>query len=100
MRIQLKIDGGMAYFPGLNRPISLDSNTLPAQEADRLKQLLEVAHFFELPPVLNAPSPGAADHRQYTITVDDDNKHHTIQVTDPIEDPDLQALLTYLKTKR
>ena len=102
MRIQLKIDGGLAYFPGLSKPITIDSNALPAQEADKLKQLLEAVHFFELPPVLNAPAPGAADYQRYTITVDDDSKHHSVQMTDPIADkePNLQALLSYLKTKR
>ncbi len=100
MRIQLKIDGGLAYFPGLSKPITIDSNALPAEEADKLKQLLDAAHFFDLPPVLNAPAPGAADYHQYTITVDDDSKHHTVQMTDPIEEPNLQALLSYLKTKR
>ncbi len=100
MRIQLKIDGGLAYFPGLSKPITIDGNTLPAQEADKLKQLLDATHFFDLPPVLNAPAPGAADYRQYTVTVDDDSKHHTVQMTDPIEEPNLQALLSYLKRRR
>jgi hypothetical protein len=99
MRIQLKIEGGLAYFPGLSKPIKIESNELPDQEANKLKQLLDAAHFFDLPPVLNAPAPGAADYHQYTITVDDDNKHYTVQMTDPIE-PNLQALLSYLKTKR
>ncbi len=52
MRIQLKIEGGLAYFPGLSKPITIDGNALPPQEADKLKQLLDAAHFFDLPPVL------------------------------------------------
>ena len=100
MRVQLKIEGGLAYFPGLSKPITIDSNALPPQEADKLKQLLDAAHFFDLPPVLKAPAPGAADYQQYTITVDDDSNHHTVRMTDPVEDPNLQALLTYLKTHR
>jgi len=100
MRVHLKIDGGVAYFPGLSRPITIDSEALPAQEADKLMQLLDAAHFFDLPPVINIPLPGAADYRRYTITVDDDSKHHTVQLTDPIEDPNLQALITYLRTHR
>ncbi len=100
MRIQLNIDGGLAYFPGLSKPIVVDSERLPAQEADKLRQLLNAARFFDLPPALKAPAPGAADYRKYTITVDDDSKHHTVQVTDPIEDPSLRALLNYLQTQR
>jgi len=100
MRIQLKIDGGLAYFPGLSKPITIDSNALPVQEADKLKQLLEAAHFFDLPPVVSAPAPGAADYHRYTITVDDNSKHHTVQLTDPVQEPNLQALLSYLQTQR
>ena len=100
MRIQLKIKNGLTYFPDLSKPITIDGNALPPKEADKLKQLLDAAHFFDLPPVLNAPAPGAADYYQYTITVDDDSKHHTVQMTDPIEEPNLQALLNYLKTRR
>jgi hypothetical protein len=100
MRIELNIDGGLAYFPGLSKPVTIDSNALAPQEADKLKQLVDLAKFFDLPPVMNAPAPGAADYHRYTITVDDDGKHHTVQLFDPIEDPNLQALLTFLKTHR
>lgn len=98
MRIQVKVSGGFAYFPGLSKPITIDSDTLPDQQAKQLKQLLDDVHFFDLPPVINALPQGAADYRQYTISVDDGDKHHTVQVTDPIEDPKLESLLNYLQT--
>ncbi len=100
MRIELKVDGGLASFPGLSKPIIIDSDALPDQEANKLKQLLDEVHFFDLPPVINAPSPGAADYRQYTITVDDGSKHHVVQATDPIKDPNFQNLLNYLQSHR
>lgn len=100
MRIQLKISGGMAYFPGLSQPITIDSDALPQQEAKELKRLVDEAHFFSLPPVINVPAPGAADYRQYTITVDDGKRHHVVQATDPITDLHLQALLRYLQAHR
>lgn len=100
MRIQLNVSGGMAYIPGLSRPIIIDSDTLPPQEAEELRRLVDDAHFFDLPPVFNVPAPGAADYRQYTITVEDGKKHHTIQAVDPITDPHLQALLRFLQTHR
>jgi hypothetical protein len=94
------MEGGLAFIPGLSKPITINSETLPNQETDKLKQLLNTAHFFELPPVIGTPGAGAADYRRYTITVDDGNRHHTVQMTDPVKDPHLQALLTYLKTWR
>jgi len=100
VRIQFKIEGGIAYFPGLSKPITIDSDHLPQQEFDELKRLVNATHFFDLPTTMSSLSPGAADYRQYTITLEDDGKQHTVHLTDPIEDPNLQALLTYLKTRR
>jgi hypothetical protein len=100
MRIQLKMEGGIASFPGLNKPITIDSDQLPEKESDELKRLVNTTRFFDLPTVMGSPSPGAADYRQYTITIQDEGKQHTVHLTDLIEDPNLQALLTYLKARR
>ena len=100
MQVQLQTEGGFAYIPGLSKPITIGSESLPVQEVNKLKQLLDTAHFFDLPPVIGTPRPGAADYRRYTITVDDGSRHHSVQMTDPIKDPNLQALLAYLKTWR
>src|SRR2546428_11651518 len=93
------MDGGIAYFPGLSKPILIDSDKLPREESDELKRLVNATHFFDLPPVVGSPPPGAADYRQYTITIEDEGKQHTVRLTDPIEDPHLHALLTHLKTR-
>ncbi len=100
MRIQFKMEGGIASFPGLSKPITIDSDHLPKQESDELKRLVNATHFFDLPTAMGSPATGAADYRQYTITVQDEGKQHTVHVTDLIANPNLQALLTYLKTHR
>jgi len=94
------MEGGIAYFPGLSKPITIDSDTLLKQESDELKRLVNATHFFALPAVMGSPSPGAADYRQYTITIQDEGKQHTVHLTDLIENPNLQALLTYLRARR
>jgi len=94
------MEGGIAYFPGLSKPITIDSDQLPKQESDELKRLVNATHFFALPAVMGSPSPGAADYRQYTITIQDEGKQHTVHLTDLIEDPNLQALLAYLRARR
>lgn len=96
MRIQLEVSGGFAYFPGLNQPVIIDSNTSPKAQVEKVNHLLEEVHFFELPPSLHTAPPGAADYRQYTITVDDGIRHHVVQATDPIKNPGLQALINFL----
>ncbi len=100
MRIQFKMEGGIASFPGLSKPITIDSDQLPQQESDELKRLVNATHFFDLPTVIGSPAPGAADYFQYTITIQDDGKQHTVRLTDPIKDPHLQALLTYIQKRR
>jgi hypothetical protein len=100
MRIQFHMEGGIAFFPRLSSPHTIDSDQLPEQEADELKRLVKAADFFALPAVVGSPAPGAADYRQYTITIEDEGKEHTVHVTDPIEDPNLQALVANLRIRR
>ncbi|GHO86499.1 protealysin inhibitor emfourin [Dictyobacter formicarum] len=96
MRIQVRIEGGFAQLPGLSTPRTLDSATLSAQNANEMRQLVQAANFFELPAVQDKPARGA-DYRTYHITVEDNGRSHTLQVSDPIRDPQLQALLSFVQ---
>ncbi len=100
MRMQVHIDGGIAYFPGLAKPIVLDTATLSAQDAEELKRLIAAARFFELPASIGQQPARGADYRRYTITVDDGSAHHTVEFTDPITDPHLEALITFAQKHR
>ena len=97
MRVQFKVEGGLAYFPGLSKPHVLDSDDLPAAQADRLRQLVDAADFFQQPAAARTLPKGAADYQQYTITVEDGRRRRTIRLTDPIRDADLAALVEYLR---
>jgi len=99
MRIEFRMEGGIAHFPGLSQPVVIDSEALAEAEANELKRLVEEARFFERPTVAGAPRRGAADYRQYTITVEEDGRQHTVKLTDPVEEPTLQQLLRFLQTK-
>lgn len=93
MRIQFTREGGFAAFPGLSKPITIDTATLPRQVAAPLEQLVESTQFFTRPAEINQPPAGAADYRQYTITVEDGGRRHTVRLTEPVTDPQLEALL-------
>jgi hypothetical protein len=97
MKIQFQMEGGLAAFPGLSKPVTLDLQQMPQEEAARWEQLVQAARFFDRPAVVGAPRPGAADYRRYTITVEEGGRRHTVQLTDPVSDPDLHALLDALK---
>ena len=99
MRVQFKTEGGIAYFPGLSKPVTIESADLPPAEAATLRRLVEAAHFFDLPAAPRTLPKGAADYHQYTITIEDRQRHHTARLADPIESPELQALVEFLREK-
>jgi hypothetical protein len=99
MRIQLTTEGGVAYFPGLSQPLCVDTDELTETEAAELMRLLNAVRFFDLPPVVGPPHAGAADYRQYTLTAEDGGRSHTVRWSDPIQDPDVRALLAALRAK-
>lgn len=99
MRIIYQRDGGVAYFPGLSRPLRVDTSEMPAAQSSRLEQLVVDAQVFtcERPA---APPPGAADLITYTLRVEDGRRRATLRLHDPIAAPALQALIDYLEELR
>jgi hypothetical protein len=98
MRVRFKMDGGFVYLPARSEPVTIDTDELPAEEANELERLIEAAGFFELPEAA-APPRGAADYLQYTISVISSERSHTVRLTDPIGDPHVGALVDYLERK-
>jgi hypothetical protein len=100
MRVELQTEGGMAYFPGLSKPVVVDSSDLPKEQAARLQQLIDSTHFFDLPAASRSVPKGAADIRRYTIKVEDGRRRRTVRLNDPVEDTRLQALIDFLQDQR
>jgi hypothetical protein len=99
MRVELQTEGGIAFFPGLNKPVVLNSTDLPKAQADQLHQLINSTRFFDLPAASRALPKGAADMRGYTITVQDGRRRRTVRLSDPIEDSHLQELISFLQNQ-
>jgi len=97
MRVRFEMEGGFVYLPP-SEPVTIDTEELPAEEASQLERLVEAAGFFELPET-SPPPRGAADYFEYTISVTSPGRSHTVHLTDPIEDPDVRALVEYLEAK-
>jgi len=71
MRIEFMVEGGIAHFPGLARPVVIESEALPEMDAAELVRLLEAARFFErpappAPPVRGRPTIGSTRSRRRT----------------------------------
>ena len=96
MRIQFETLGGFAYFPGLQRPIHIDTESLTTLQAREVESMVRAAHFFDLSDSIRPV--GAADYRSYRITVEDGEKSHTVRVVESTANHSLLALLAYLRT--
>lgn len=99
VRIQFSTEGGLAYLPGLARRSLIDCATLPAGEAEELERAVSTAKFFELPAEVGSQTRGAADLQSHTITVEADDRTHTVRVREPVTDDGLRLLLDRLRRK-
>ena len=97
MRVSLQVDGGFAFFPGLNRSVSLDTAQIEPHQAAQIESLVQSANFFAQPSFLGTAAPGAADYRTYTLSVEDGQKVHVVRAQDPVQDQKLGELIACLE---
>lgn len=97
MRILFETRGGFAHFPGLHRPLRIDTAKLTARQASEIESMVHAAHFFD--QTGSIPPAGAADYRSYSITIEEGDRSHTIQVVESSGDHLLLALIDYLRTR-
>jgi hypothetical protein len=96
MIITFEMSGGFAHLPALSRPLTIDTAQIEPEARTELESLLQQSQFFHQPPRGPTPAKGAADYRTYTITVQDGSHAHTIELTDPIADINLEKLVSRL----
>ncbi|MEK0084248.1 protealysin inhibitor emfourin [Benzoatithermus flavus] len=99
MRIVFEMPAtGIGFFPGLARPVVIEADRLPPDQASELCELIAATRFFERPERAPAAAArGAADCRQYAVTVEEDGRCRTLHVAEPIVDPDLLRLVRLLE---
>ncbi len=99
MHIEFKMEGGIAHFPGLAKPVSIDTEQLPEEARVELENLVKEAGFFDLPGGSGPPGKRGADYYQYRITIEAGGQKHTVNVADPVEHPGLQKLVSVLRKR-
>ncbi len=94
MLIEFKSDGGIAYFPGLNRSKLINTDSLSNEDSMMAKELVQKCRFFSVS--YNEVPQRGADRKTYTISVTDGENKNTIRVSDPVEDEALAELIGFL----
>jgi hypothetical protein len=92
MRIRFERTGG---FAGLQLSGEVDSEKLSAAQAKEFKRLVEGARLFDQSRT-PGPAPQTPDQFQYDLTIEDDDRAHTIQTTDTGASDELRALIDWL----
>ncbi len=95
MIIHLVRTGG---FGGMRREIRIDTSVLFREDQALLERLVGEAGFFGLPGRFPRPSKGA-DYFTYTITVDDGDRRHTVEVSQPSLPEGLRPLVRELTNR-
>jgi hypothetical protein len=92
MRVTLERTGG---FAGVRMTTTADTDKLPSDDADQLRQLVAGARFFELPETI-APQKSQPDRFQYRVTIEDNSRVHTVTVSETALPPSLRPLTDFL----
>lgn len=92
MRILFERSGG---FAGMRLTASMDTGSLPDEEAQELEDLVNAAGFFDLPAQIAGQSSGA-DQFRYKLTVEDGGRRHTVEVGETAVPDPLRPLLQRL----
>lgn len=90
-RVRFERTGGMA---GMRTAITIDSKSLPGEEAERLRNLIQQARFFDLPEEILGPS--RPDEFHYLITITTDRQKHTVRTADTAAPAPLKPLIEWL----
>ena len=92
MKIYFERSGG---FAGMRMTASLDTASLDLDKANKLEDIVRNSSFFTLAPKTVRPQMGA-DYFRYKITIETQDKKHTVEVTDMMIPPSLKPLIDIL----
>jgi hypothetical protein len=94
MHINFTRSGG---FAGMRLACTVDTQQLPAEQASELDKLVSDAAFFDLPEKIMPEKP-RPDRFEYRLSVEADDKSHSVTVSDAAAPESLRPLLNYLTT--
>jgi hypothetical protein len=92
MRIYFERSGGVMGKP---MTATVDTETLPADEAIAWRETVLESNFFAMPETLKSPSEGR-DQFQYKVVVEVEDVSHTVETTEVAAPDSLRPLLRRL----
>ncbi len=92
MRVEFVRSGG---FAGLRMVASVDTQTLPQDQAHEVELLVVNSGFFDLPEQIQTQASGA-DRFQFRVLVTDGNRSHSVTVGEAAVPKNLRPLLDYM----
>ena len=93
MQISYQRTGG---FAGMVMSFVVQTETLPPEDANDLKNLVKAADFFSLPSRIVSDGP-ARDQFQYQVAITAEGQQHTVEVGDAAVPDSLWPLLEKLR---
>jgi hypothetical protein len=91
---RMRIEGGLAHFPGRAREQSVTFDQLEAPERRELVGLARQAQFFDCTPSCASARP---DARTYTVALSIDGRSRELRLAEPIGDPALARLVSVVR---
>jgi hypothetical protein len=97
MRIHFERSGGFAPA-AMKRSVTVDTETLPADEARELVSLVESANLANLPPP-SGPRSARPDAFSYTLTIEDGGRQQTVCASDAEMPEAMYRLVAWLRKR-
>jgi hypothetical protein len=95
MKIYFERSGGIT---GTHITLTIDTKLLPPEEVRKIQNILDDMDFFDLPSKYLPPKQGA-DLYQYNITVDTEQRKHSVEISSFPIPSELRPLIEYLSSK-
>ena len=95
MRISFERSGG---FAGITMKTAVDEKDLTPGEAQKLRQLVEEADFFNSPGKITSRSP-QPDRFQYELRLEEKGRQHTVTMSEEAMPAKLKPLVNWLVEK-
>jgi hypothetical protein len=91
---RVRIEGGLAHFPGLAKEQTISFGDLATPERQELTSLADQADFFGCEPSNDITRP---DARTYTVGLTIDGRSREMRLAEPIRDPAMAKLVSVVR---